>query len=100
MKSDLGEMINEHNQRLGLEEKRLVESQKNELSDGARATKKQLLTTKSLASQRKEIATTFQHYLLLSFFACVPDRQRTYRELQLGRNFIRLEDQESNGSPV
>ena len=100
MKSDLGERINEHNQISGLEEKRVVESQEKELSDGARAKKKQLLTTKSLASQRKEIATTFQHYLILSFFTCVPNWQRTYRELQLGHNFIRLEDQESVGSPV
>eukprot|EP00984_Skeletonema_dohrnii_P002129 scaffold724_cov107-Skeletonema_dohrnii-CCMP3373.AAC.5 len=51
---------------------------------------------KSLQVLQKEIATTFQHYLILSFFACVPDRQRTFRELQLNKNFMRV-DGESNG---
>ena len=39
----------------------------------------------------KDIATTFQHYLILSFFASVPDRQRTFRELELGRSFLRVD---------
>lgn len=30
-----------------------------------------------------------QQYLILSFLACVPDRQRTIRELELKRSFIR-----------
>ncbi len=29
---------------------------------------------------------------LLSFFACVPNRQRTLRELELGWNFVRVDD--------
>ncbi len=29
---------------------------------------------------------------LLSFFACVPDRQRTLRELELGWSFVRVDD--------
>lgn len=47
---------------------------------------------KSLQVQRHEIANTFQRYLILSFFACIPDRQRTFRELELGRNFFRVEN--------
>ncbi|KAL7526036.1 hypothetical protein ACHAXR_002918, partial [Thalassiosira sp. AJA248-18] len=31
-------------------------------------------------------------------FACVPDRQRTYRELQLGRSFIKVNTEEDGGS--
>ena len=41
--------------------------------------------------KKKEIATLFQHYLILSFFASVPDRQRTFRELELGRSFLRID---------
>ena len=40
------------------------------------------------AAQRR-IATAFQKYLILAIFACVPDRQRTIRELELGRTLIR-----------
>ena len=45
----------------------------------------------ALVVQQKEIATIFQHYLILSFFACVPDRQRTFRELELNKNFLRID---------
>eukprot|EP00804_Cyclotella_cryptica_P012272 CCRYP_013869-RB/>CCRYP_013869-RB protein AED:0.01 eAED:0.01 QI:1287/1/1/1/1/1/2/1021/341 len=44
-----------------------------------------------IAIKKKEIATIFQHYLILSFFASVPDRQRTFRELELGRSFLRVD---------
>ena len=37
---------------------------------------------------RMAIAVSYQHYLLLSFLACVPDRQRTFRELELDRSFV------------
>ncbi len=47
---------------------------------------------KSLQVQRHEIANTYQRYLILSFFACIPDRQRTFRELELGKNFFRVEN--------
>ncbi|EJK46668.1 hypothetical protein THAOC_34649, partial [Thalassiosira oceanica] len=40
--------------------------------------------------KRKAIAVSYQHYLLLSFFACIPDRQRTFRELELDRSFMRV----------
>lgn len=67
--------------------------------DGTGEKKLSRATERSLQSQRKEIATAFQQHLILSFFACVPDRQRTYRELQLGRNFIRM-DGENGESAV
>merc|ERR1712137_550571 len=41
------------------------------------------------------IATAFQKYLVLAIFSHVPDRQRTIRELELGRSFVKLE---SNGN--
>lgn len=39
-------------------------------------------------AQRK-VAIMYQQYLILSFLACVPDRQRTIRELKLNRSFVR-----------
>ena len=45
----------------------------------------------SMSRMKKDIATTFQQYLVLSFFASVPDRQRTFRELELGRSFLRVD---------
>jgi hypothetical protein len=49
---------------------------------------------------KKEIATIFQHYLILSFFASVPDRQRTFRELELGRSFLRVENNQPGTGAV
>jgi len=40
---------------------------------------------------RHRIAVKFQTYLLLAFFANIPDRQRTFRELIIGKNFHRSE---------
>lgn len=37
----------------------------------------------------RKIATVYQYYLILAFFASVPDRQRTIRELELGKSFIK-----------
>lgn len=42
----------------------------------------------SIARERK-IAIKFQSYLVLSFFSCVPDRQRTFRELEIDKSFLR-----------
>ena len=39
--------------------------------------------------QRRRVAVMYQKYLILSFFANVPDRQRTIRELEIGRSFVR-----------
>lgn len=38
---------------------------------------------------KRKIASSYQRYLILAFFASVPDRQRTIRELELGRSFIK-----------
>jgi len=67
--------------------------QRQSSSDAARAA-----TTKSLQVLRHEIAKTYQQYLILSFFACIPDRQRTFRELELGKNFFRVDT--NDGSTI
>ncbi len=41
------------------------------------------------SSAQRRIATKYQAYLILAFFSCVPDRQRTFRELEIGKTFIR-----------
>lgn len=38
---------------------------------------------------QRKIATLYQHYLIVAFLSCVPDRQRTIRELELNKSFIR-----------
>mmetsp|Transcript_58570 Transcript_58570/g.143267 ORF Transcript_58570/g.143267 Transcript_58570/m.143267 type:complete len:412 (-) Transcript_58570:47-1282(-) len=43
-------------------------------------------------SEKVMIATAFQKYLVLAIFSHVPDRQRTIRELELGRSFVKLEN--------
>ncbi len=42
-------------------------------------------------STQRRIATKFQAYLILAFFSCVPDRQRTFRELELDKTFLKDE---------
>lgn len=37
----------------------------------------------------KAIARSYQRYLICAILACVPDRQRTIRELQVGKNLIK-----------
>ncbi|KAL7434245.1 hypothetical protein ACHAXM_003964 [Skeletonema potamos] len=82
LKADLGDMIHKYE----MESNQQPENDEDD-DDGVKQ--------KSLQVHQKEIATTFQHYLILSFFACVPDRQRTFRELQLDRNFLKV-DGDSN----
>jgi len=43
-------------------------------------------------SQKAHAAYTMQKYLILSFFSQVPDRQRTFRELDLDKTFLRQEN--------
>lgn len=52
---------------------------------------------KALQSKRRKIAQDFQRYLILAFFADIPDRQRTMRELELGRTLLRGSDDQGNG---
>jgi hypothetical protein len=91
LKSDLTEMIDEFDRKLRVNADDVANADiPMEQSKPA--------TAKSLEYQRKEIAKTYQYYLILSFFARVPDRQRTFRELELGRNFFKVEeDNESVG---
>jgi len=46
---------------------------------------------KTYSSNERRIANKFQAYLILAFFSCIPDRQRTFRELEIGRSFLRDE---------
>lgn len=39
--------------------------------------------------RERAIAFAFQKYLIVAFFACIPDRQRTIRELELGRTLVK-----------
>lgn len=39
--------------------------------------------------QERRVAVALQKYLILAFFANVPDRQRTIRELEIGRSFVK-----------
>jgi integrase len=41
---------------------------------------------------QKKIAESYQVYLILAFFANVPDRQRTIRELEIDRTFVKDEE--------
>lgn len=41
---------------------------------------------------KRRVAVKYQTYLLLAFFANIPDRQRTFRELVINRNFFRSEE--------
>ena len=95
LKYDLKQMIDTYNMRKEVEENSINGAMDGE---GSSATKKQQSKSKakSLQAQKKDIATLFQHYLILSFFACVPDRQRTFRELELNKNFIKVDDDGGN----
>ena len=40
----------------------------------------------------RRIGKKYQRYLLLAFFSSLPDRQRTMRELEIGRTFLRNDE--------
>jgi hypothetical protein len=42
----------------------------------------------SYSSRQREIAIALQRYLVLAIFASVPDRQRTIRELEVGKTLV------------
>ena len=46
------------------------------------------INPESVTSQDRAIAVALQRYLVLAIFANVPDRQRTVRELEVGRTLI------------
>ena len=49
-------------------------------------------SSKTPSLQQREIAKAYQRYLVLAFFSVVPDRQRTIRELEMDRTFLREDD--------
>ncbi len=90
IKIDLGELIKTY-ERDSMPSEETETTSDDTTNKDERAVPEKPKKLKSLQVQKKEIAVTFQYYLILSFFACVPDRQRTFRELELGRNFLRVE---------
>ena len=70
---------------------KVVESVKNDLLQRLNDYKKETPTPilGIYSPIERKIATVYQYYLILAFFASVPDRQRTIRELQLGKSFIK-----------
>lgn len=48
-------------------------------------------STKSSLSFKRKVAIAYQQYLILAIFSIIPDRQRTIRELEIGRTFIKEE---------
>jgi hypothetical protein len=76
----------------------VIEGLKKDLYDAVRqheTSLPDLLTTKvgraQAEAKERVIATMYQQYLILSIFACVPDRQRTIRELEIGRSLVKSE---------
>ncbi|KAL3764320.1 hypothetical protein ACHAW5_008917 [Stephanodiscus triporus] len=111
LKSDLTDMIEKCDEKTRLFQMMAINSDdgsvgRDEASDGGKKGRRRKPSSstarsaaaKSLQVQRQEIATTYQQYLILSFFACIPDRQRTFRELEIGKNFFRVEN--SNGESI
>lgn len=74
----------------------VVQRTKEELVD-EKAKLSKLTWNNKIAQKRSAVAQVFQRYLLLSFFKNIPDRQRTFRELQIGVNFIRKHADETRG---
>jgi len=68
---------------------KVVQSLKQDLQDSI--SQYNLYPDTQTLALRKKIATFYQHYLILAFFSCVPDRQRTVRELQIHKTFLRDE---------
>lgn len=52
----------------------------------------QVVVDKTIAAKKRKVATAYQKFLVLSFFSCIPDRQRTFRELEIGKTFIKQDD--------
>lgn len=47
------------------------------------------LTASGAPRSRKEVALCLQRYLVFAILSCIPDRQRTIRELQVGRTLFK-----------
>lgn len=75
----------------------VIEAMKQDLEEAIRKFEQNPPTRKKgelHTAAERTIAKKFQAYLVLAFFASVPDRQRTFRELELGRSFVK--DKTSN----
>jgi hypothetical protein len=83
MKKDLEQMIMEY------QAKKTTKADKRKTQSSSSKDDNEEISSYSPA-QRK-IATFFQRYLILAIFASVPDRQRTIRELELKRTFVKDE---------
>jgi hypothetical protein len=58
-----------------------------------KAEQQQVLTSQSIKQRpRKQVAWSLQRYLMFAILACVPDRQRTLRELEVGRTLFKEGD--------
>lgn len=83
LQNELVELINDHEKEFGMA--RPPQHMKVK-SGGRKGSEKSDFTP-----QQRKIATIFQRYLILAIFASVPDRQRTIRELEIGRSFHKNE---------
>jgi hypothetical protein len=46
-------------------------------------------TERTYSLDQEDVALAYQNYLILAFFANIPDRQRTIRELEIGRTLVK-----------
>lgn len=50
------------------------------------------LTPTGAPRSRREVALCLQRYLVFAILSCIPDRQRTLRELEVGRTLMKEGD--------
>jgi hypothetical protein len=48
-----------------------------------------VIATDKITAKQRKIAIAFQKFLVLSLFTNIPDRQRTVRECELGKSFVK-----------
>ena len=83
VKQDLEDEIYEWEKKEQHQEKKAKKIKKNSSKNSDDRVK-----SSSTAAQRR-VAMKYQAYLILAFFSCVPDRQRTFRELELDKTFLK-----------
>ena len=82
VKEDLQDEINEW-------EKKDEQHQVKKMKKMKKDTKNDERVKPSSTAAQRRIAMKYQAYLILAFFSCVPDRQRTFRELELDKTFLK-----------
>jgi hypothetical protein len=65
----------------------LLQAYENEFAVVPTVASKQL--QRSQRVHQRQVAVVYQKYLILAVFANIPDRQRTIRELEIGRSFVK-----------